>query len=102
MGNPPGQGAQNARQVNPKGITDHRWQKAGTDRTRGPPDAFEELAALSIDDRPAAGRRCRPIEADLARFEGSRATLRLAFRARRPLGRDRLAWFGSPRIALRR
>jgi hypothetical protein len=65
-------------------------------------DAFEELAALSIDDRPAAGRRWRPIEADLARFEGSRATLRLAFRARRPLGRDRLAWFGSPRIALRR
>jgi hypothetical protein len=69
-------------------------------RTEGA-DAFEELVAVAIDDRPVGGRRWRSIEADLSRFAGQRATLRLEFRATRSPGRDRLAWFGSPRIALR-
>jgi hypothetical protein len=64
-------------------------------------DAFEELLAIAIDDRPAGGRRWRSIEADLSRFAGRRATLRLEFRATRSPTRDRLAWFGSPRVALR-
>jgi hypothetical protein len=68
----------------------------------GGAESFEELGRVSIDDRPAGGRRWRPIEVDLARFGGQRVTLRLAFRASLPLGRDRVAWFGSPRVALRR
>jgi hypothetical protein len=64
-------------------------------------EAFETLLAIAIDDRPAAGRRWRAIEADLSRFAGQRATLRLEFRADRAPQPDALAWFGSPRIALR-
>ncbi|HEY5656894.1 MAG TPA: hypothetical protein VIY27_03810, partial [Myxococcota bacterium] len=64
-------------------------------------EGFEELGAFAIDDRPAGGRRWRAIEVDLSRFGGQRVTLRLAFRARRDPGREHLAWFGSPRIALR-
>ena len=61
---------------------------------------FVELAAIAIDDGPRAGRRWSAIEIDLAPYAGP-ATLRLEFRSKRPLGRDRVAWFGSPRIALR-
>ena len=60
-----------------------------------------ELLAVAIDDRPAGGRRWHCVEADISRFAGQRATLRLEFRAERSGGRDGLAWFGSPRIALR-
>jgi hypothetical protein len=59
---------------------------------------FRQLAAVRIDDRPAGGRRWTPLRVDLAPYAGRRATLRLEFRAGRPLRGDRLAWFGSPRI----
>ena len=61
---------------------------------------FVELAAIAIDDHPRSGRQWSPVEIDLAPYAGP-ATLRLEFRAKRRLGRDRVAWFGSPRIALR-
>jgi hypothetical protein len=61
-------------------------------------DAYEELAAIAIDDRPRGARRWTPVEVDLMPWAGRRVTLRLEFRTKRPLGRDRLAWFGSPRI----
>lgn len=62
---------------------------------------FRELASAKIDDRPRGGRRWQPVEVDLAEFEGQRVTLRIHFRVDQPLGRDPIAWFGSPRIALR-
>jgi hypothetical protein len=64
-------------------------------------EAFETLLAIAIDDRPAAGRRWRAVEADLSHFAGQRATLRLEFQTQRAPQPDALAWFGSPRIALR-
>jgi hypothetical protein len=69
-------------------------------RPNGEP-AFRQLAAVRIDDRPAGGRRWIPLRVDLAPYTGHRVTLRLEFRAARPLHRDRLAWFGSPRVVLR-
>jgi len=66
-------------------------------RPHGAP-AFRQLAAVRIDDRPAGGRRWTPLRVDLAPHAGRRVTLRLEFRAARPLRGDRLAWFGSPRI----
>jgi len=64
-------------------------------------DRFTELLAVRIPDGPRAGRRWRPVQADLSAWAGQRVTLRLEFRTREPLrpGR-RLAWFGSPRIAV--
>lgn len=65
-------------------------------------ERFRELLAVRIDDGPRAGRRWQPVEADLSAWAGRRVTLRLEFRAERPLRPgQRLAWFGSPRIALR-
>jgi hypothetical protein len=69
-------------------------------RAEDEPD-FHDLTSRAIDDRPRGGRRWAPIQADLAPWAGRRAVVRLEFRTREPLGRDRLAWFGSPRIALR-
>ena len=69
-------------------------------RTREAGD-FAPLAAVPVDAGPAGGRRWRAIEVDLARFAGRRVTLRLEFRAESVAESRRLAWFGSPRIALR-
>jgi hypothetical protein len=60
-----------------------------------------QLLVIAIDDRPAGGPRWRSVEADLSRFAGQRASLRLEFRAERSRGRDGLAWFDGPHIALR-
>jgi hypothetical protein len=61
---------------------------------------FEQLAAVRVDDRPEGGRRWTPISADLSAYAGERVTLRLEVKAEQPLRGDRLAWWGSPRIAL--
>ncbi len=61
---------------------------------------FEELASQRIDDRPAAGRRWTPLRADLSDYAGERVTLRLEVKASQPIRGDRLAWWGSPRIAV--
>jgi hypothetical protein len=42
-----------------------------------------------------------PLEADLSAYAGQRVTLRLELIPDKPLARDFLAWWGSPRIALR-
>jgi hypothetical protein len=62
---------------------------------------FEELAAVRVDDGPRAGRRWTPLAVDLAPWAGERVTLRLEVRAAQPIRGDLLAWWGSPRIALR-
>jgi hypothetical protein len=64
-------------------------------------DGFRTLSSTRIDDAPASGRRWLPVEVDLADYAGKRVTLRLEVRANPPLGPDRLAWWGSPRIAVR-
>ncbi len=67
-------------------------------RAGGP---FEELASQRIDDRAAGGRRWTPLRADLADYAGERVTLRLEVKASQPIRGDLLAWWGSPRIAVR-
>jgi hypothetical protein len=62
--------------------------------------AFEELGSVRVDDRPRGGRRWTPLVVDLAEYSGERVTLRLEVKAARPIRGDRVAWWGSPRIAL--
>ena len=62
---------------------------------------FEELASVRVDDRPIGGRRWTPVEVDLADYAGERVILRLEVRAARPIRGDGVAWWGSPRIAVR-
>ncbi len=86
---------------------DHRYEHprgstVSVSVARGGADAgFEEIARRRIDDSPRGGRRWTPLEADLSAFAGERVTLRLELRTRRPIVGDRLAWWGSPRIARR-
>jgi hypothetical protein len=62
---------------------------------------FEAVEELRIDDAPTSGRRWMPVQVDLSAYAGERVTLRLEVRVARPLRGDRLAWWGSPRIAVR-
>lgn len=63
---------------------------------------FTQIASARVLDGRHAGRSWLPIEADLAAFAGERIELRLELRPDGPIdARRRLAWFGSPRIALR-
>ena len=64
-------------------------------------DEFEALAELRIDDALTSGRRWTPVQVDLSAYAGERVSLRLEVRVARPLRGDRLAWWGSPRIAVR-
>jgi hypothetical protein len=64
-------------------------------------EAFEMLARVPIATGPGEGHRWRPLEIDLAPYAGKRVTLRLAFESEHEAKPGRLAWFGSPRIALR-
>lgn len=62
---------------------------------------FEELAAWRTDDRPAEGKRWTELERDLSPWAGERVTLRLEVIPEAPILNPDLAWWGSPRIALR-
>ncbi|MEZ4217168.1 MAG: hypothetical protein R3E88_11870 [Myxococcota bacterium] len=71
-------------------------------RAGEPEDARVELARASLLDGRHQGRTWLPLEADLAAFAGARVELRLEVRPQGRIDeRHRLAWFGSPRIALR-
>jgi hypothetical protein len=61
----------------------------------------ERLHSVRIDDGPRAGRRWTPFEVDLSAYAGRDVTLRLEVEAERPLPPGALAWWGSPRIAVR-
>jgi hypothetical protein len=61
---------------------------------------FEALASRPVLSKGQVPRAWYPIEADLAAYAGERVTLRLEFSAHRLL-EDGMAWWGSPRIAVR-
>jgi hypothetical protein len=65
----------------------------------GDGDEFEPIASVRINDGLRAGRRWRPLEADLEAYGGRRVTLRLEARVAEPIPPGNLSWFGSPRIA---
>jgi hypothetical protein len=60
---------------------------------------FENLATVPALRRVDDGSRWRPIEIDLAAYAGERVDLRIAVIPTSPLGKQRVAWLGSPRIA---
>jgi hypothetical protein len=62
---------------------------------------FKRLAAKKVLTTTKAVRRWTPFEVDLSEFAGQDVTLRLQLRTSRPFRRVELAWWGSPRIAIR-
>jgi hypothetical protein len=62
---------------------------------------FEEVAVKRVLDTAKPTRRWTPIEVDLSPYAGQRVTLRLQLIPDSPLDSRKLAWWGSPRIALR-
>jgi len=58
-----------------------------------------ELVRQRIERDSSPRDRWLPIEADLTQWAGQRVTLRLEIHSTRPITEDRLAWFGSPRLA---
>jgi hypothetical protein len=73
----------------------------------GDPDAidasasFRTLASESVRFERGAGGNWRSIEVDLSEFAGSRIALRLQAIPHDRVRQGALAWWGSPRIALR-
>jgi hypothetical protein len=67
----------------------------------GAGEGFETLASIPVLHGSDEGRQWRPVEVDLSAYAERRVTLRLEVSADRPLDPDGLAWWGSPRIALR-
>ncbi len=59
---------------------------------------FERIASFPVLQRQGKGRRWTPVEVDLSSFAGREITLRLALASNRPLQKNRLTWWGSPRI----
>lgn len=89
------------------------WQTIGlTAAYDHPKDVYATVSVLPEGDRlrEVARRRVlageylqrgwQPLEADLSAWSGQKITLRLEVRSNRPLSEPRLAWFGSPRLAL--
>lgn len=62
-------------------------------------ESLRELVRRRIETVASPHHSWLPIEADLARWAGQRVTLRLEIRSIRTIADDRLAWFGSPRLA---
>jgi hypothetical protein len=63
---------------------------------------FEELALVRAPGHQGQGRnRWTPVEVELSRYAGERVIVRLELVPQMPLDKQRLAWWGSPRIALR-
>jgi len=71
-------------------------------RTGDDPDArFRELERVTLPRDGSRPTGWTPLETSLDAWAGERVTLRLEVQSATTLGRHRLAWFGSPRIALR-
>ncbi len=64
-------------------------------------DDFKQLAGKRVLTTAAKLRRWTPFEVDLSEYAGRQVTLRLQLRTNRPFKRVELAWWGSPRIAIR-
>lgn len=64
-------------------------------------ESFQELARRRVLEGRGQSHGWLPLEADLSPWSGQKVTLRLELRSDRTLGRGRLGWFGSPRVALR-
>ncbi len=64
-------------------------------------DDFLVLAEKEVNPNFNDVRRWEPFEVDLSRFAGSAVTLRLELVPTRPVRPGQLAWWGSPRIAIR-
>ena len=67
-------------------------------------DGFRVLSEKRVLKRAPTPRtivRWEPFEVDLAEFAGRDVTLRLSLKPKRPLRQTLLAWWGSPRIAIR-
>jgi hypothetical protein len=62
---------------------------------------FETLESRSVLYRSYEGRVWSPLEVDLSEYGGERVTLRLEAIPDAPLTLGTLAWWGSPRIALK-
>ncbi|MBW1687280.1 MAG: hypothetical protein JRS35_19715 [Deltaproteobacteria bacterium] len=60
---------------------------------------FEVLHSERVSDARRAGRGWTPLDLDLSAYAGEHVTLRLELVPEVPLGRSRLTWWGSPRIA---
>ena len=62
---------------------------------------FRSLAEKQVLVKGEAIRRWMPFEVDLSEFAGRSVTLRLELNPSRPIEHGELAWWGSPRIAIR-
>jgi len=67
----------------------------------GTGDGFETLASIAVLSRRGEGGQWKPVEVDLSAYAGRRVTLRLEVNSELPLEPGGLAWWGSPRVALR-
>lgn len=67
----------------------------------GGKEGFETLASLAVLQRHGEGSHWTPFEVDLSAYAERRLTLRLEVSSDRPFVPGALAWWGSPRIALR-
>lgn len=64
-------------------------------------ERFETLATVRVLEYAKQGLSWSPLEVDLSAYGGNRVTLRLESSPESPLAPGALAWWGSPRIALR-
>ncbi len=62
---------------------------------------FEKLSSVPVMEHQSQGRRWTPVEVDLSAYAGERVIVRLELASNGILPQRRLAWWGSPRIALR-
>jgi hypothetical protein len=62
---------------------------------------FKTLAAKQVLVKDEAIRQWMPFDVDLSEFAGRSVTLRLELSPSRPVEHGELAWWGSPRIAIR-
>ncbi len=62
---------------------------------------FQKLAEKQVLTRTSTIQRWLPFEVDLSEYAGRAVTLRLQLNPSSPIKRGGLAWWGSPRIAIR-
>jgi hypothetical protein len=64
-------------------------------------DDFEELARADLEVHKKNRRRWRPFEVDLSDYAGRSVTLRIEMLSQKAIRGVTIAWWGSPRIAIR-